>query len=330
MDTEADSRYSYPERLCLIQITLPGTLLLIDPLAQIDLAPLWESLKNTELIIHAADYDLLLLYRRFGFVPRRLFDTMWAARLLGFRQFGLHHLVQHFHQVILEKSSRKANWGKRPLTPKMVEYALNDVRYLLSIHKLLQHRLEESGRISWLEEAGNRMLKEAVRRADAVHVDAWRLKGSNQLDASGLAFLKGLWEWREAEAHRSNKPPFFVMTHKTLIEIARLASRRKAWEMLLPRRFSHRRRHNLRATIMATRKLSPKSWPPVKRVPEITISQVEKDRLKEMEALRNARAGELGLDPTLIANRAALVALARDEQSQIAQLMAWQRRLMQA
>src|SRR5438067_12967512 len=80
IDTEADSLHCYFEKLCLIQISVPGHDLLIDPLAGFSLDPLFESLAGKELVIHGADYDLRLL-RRVGFAgPARVFDTMIAAR----------------------------------------------------------------------------------------------------------------------------------------------------------------------------------------------------------------------------------------------------------
>ena len=145
LDTEADSLYSYPERLCLLQLALADDLLLIDPLSGLNLQPLWRRLKKAELVIHAADYDLRLLASHCGFAPPRVFDTMRAAQFLGFRELALQRLVSHFFQVRLEKGARKSDWGKRPLTPKMREYALNDVRYLLPLYKALKSRLREAG-----------------------------------------------------------------------------------------------------------------------------------------------------------------------------------------
>ena len=107
LDTEADSLYSYPERLCLLQLALADDLLLIDPLSDLNLQPLWHRLKKAELVIHAADYDLRLLAGHCGFAPPRVFDTMRAAQFLGLRELALQRLVSHFFQVRLEKGARK-------------------------------------------------------------------------------------------------------------------------------------------------------------------------------------------------------------------------------
>ncbi len=328
LDTEADSLYSYPERLCLIQIALPDALFLVDPLSGVNLDPLWESLQDVELVIHAADYDLRLLHKGFGFAPSKIFDTMWAARLLGFREFGLHHLVTHFHSVQLEKGSQKADWGKRPLTEKMTEYALNDVRYLLSIHQSLRNTLVEADRLEWVEELGGRLIEDAVQSSETVNEDAWRIKGSSRLDRHGLAILRGLWEWREREACGANKPPYFVLRHDALVEVASLAAAGKRWEHSVPQRFSARRRREMRSEIELAGQMDPEDWPNKKRSVRNPITEKEKDRIEELKNLRDSRAEDLGLDPTLIASKAKLVALARDWDAQMQQMMQWQRRLI--
>jgi len=108
IDTEADSLHCYFEKLCLIQISVPGHDLLIDPLAGFPLEPLFTAFEGKELIIHGADYDLRLL-RRVGYAgPKRVFDTMIAARLCGIPEFSLAALIKRYFGVELTKGSQKA------------------------------------------------------------------------------------------------------------------------------------------------------------------------------------------------------------------------------
>ncbi len=130
LDTEADSLHSYPEKLCLLQISLPDTDVLIDPLQKVDMTALFKALARRELLIHGSDNDLRLMYAAQQFVPSKIFDTMWAARLLGFSAFGLNDLLSKLLGITLDKGSQKANWTRRPLTDKMAIYALNDSRHL--------------------------------------------------------------------------------------------------------------------------------------------------------------------------------------------------------
>ena len=141
VDTEADSLHAYPEKVCLIQISTVAGDNLIDPLARINLDPMLDALTAHALIMHGADYDLRLLRKHHEFVPGAIFDTMLAARLLGLRQFGLSHLVEHYLGIKLEKTSQKANWARRPLTERMERYARDDTHYLKPLSDKLKLEL---------------------------------------------------------------------------------------------------------------------------------------------------------------------------------------------
>ena len=174
LDTEADSLHAYPEKLCLIQTSLPGADELIDPLAAVELSALWDALSGRELILHGADYDLRLLRRTCGFVPKSVSDTMLAARLVGFVEFGLTNLVEQLLGVHLEKGPQTANWARRPLTERMANYA----------------RLREKGRLDWHQESCARLVKECAEWRPANPDQVWRLKGADKLDRRGLAVLR--------------------------------------------------------------------------------------------------------------------------------------------
>ncbi|MGH7988991.1 MAG: ribonuclease D, partial [Limisphaerales bacterium] len=153
VDTEADSLHAYPEKVCLVQISIAGGNELVDPLAQMNLDPLFGVFNAHELIFHAADYDLRLLEKHHKFIPSAIFDTMLAARLLGERQFGLSALVEKFLGVKLDKGSQKADWARRPLTEKMEIYARNDTYYLKPLADKLKSELAAKNRLAWHQES---------------------------------------------------------------------------------------------------------------------------------------------------------------------------------
>jgi len=111
VDTEADSLHAYPEKLCLMQFSVLGADFLVDTLAGLDLSELLRTLQSREIIFHGADYDLRMLRKTFNFAPSAIFDTMTAARLLGYTQFGLGHLVEKHLGVKLEKGPQKNELG---------------------------------------------------------------------------------------------------------------------------------------------------------------------------------------------------------------------------
>jgi ribonuclease D len=330
VDTEADSLHAYPEKLCLIQISFPGADLLIDPLASLDLAPLWQTLAGRELIFHGADYDLRLLRRGPGFVPARVFDTMLAARLVGIKQFSLGDLVQHFLGITLEKSAQKANWALRPLSPRMLAYAENDTRHLKPVADALRHQLIALDRLAWHEQACAQLVADCAQPRVTNHDEAWRLKGADRLSRRGLAVLRELWRWREHEAVSANRPPFFVIAHDKLLALAREASEGRGVDGLVPPRLSPHRRHGLHRAIERALALTEEHWPLPHRHHNGRFTLAQRKRLEELHARRDQHAARLNLDPTLIASRATLSLLAQDWDTHAKDLLPWQRQLLEA
>jgi ribonuclease D len=328
VDTEADSLHAYPEKVCLIQIGTASGDRLVDPLAGLNLAPLLAALSARELIMHGADYDLRLLRKHHEFVPKAIFDTMLAARLLGLRQFSLSHLVQTRLGVKLEKGAQKANWALRPLSERMERYARNDTHYLKPLADRLKSELKAAGRLSWHQEACARLIADSTRERPANLDSVWRIKGSHLLGRPGLGILRELWQWRQNEAIAANKPPYFIMSHEKLVEIAAAAAEARPTEPLLPKHLSDRRRHGLARAVARGLRLTPEQQPNLLLSRGRRPGETERRRFVELRKRRDAEAAALGIDPTLIASRATLSELARDWEKNSSELMNWQRQLL--
>jgi len=132
VDTESNSLYAYQEQVCLIQFSTREKDYLIDSLVMPDLSELAPIFQSNEIlkVFHAAEYDLICLFRDYGFRFNYLFDTMIAARTLGYQKIGLGSLLEKFFVIQMNKKYQRANWGKRPLKPDMLEYARLDSHYL--------------------------------------------------------------------------------------------------------------------------------------------------------------------------------------------------------
>ncbi|HNW06762.1 MAG: HRDC domain-containing protein [Verrucomicrobia bacterium] len=331
VDTEADSLHAYPEKVCLIQISTASGDRLIDSLARLNLKPLLEVLAGHELILHGADYDLRLLRRHHKFVPRAIFDTMLAARLLGQRQFGLCHLVKQYLGVTLEKGAQKANWAVRPLTERMERYARNDTHYLKPLADSLRTELGIRGRLAWHQESCVRLIQDTAAELPPDPDSLWRVKGSHALNRPALAVLRELWHWREREARAANRPPFFVMSHEAMVQLAATVTvATPSVEPLLPARLSERRRASLKQALEQGLRLPPEQHPHHPRRVNHRVSEGEKRRFSEIQKRRDTRATALGIDPTLIASRALLARLARDWERHVPELMSWQLELLKA
>ena len=225
LDTEADSFHHYFEKVCLLQLAAGGDIFLVDPLAGVPVAPLLDHLAGRRLLMHGADYDLRLLYRDYGFRAAALFDTMIAAQLLGEREIGLMALLATRLGVVLDKAHQRADWSVRPLPLGMVTYAAADVVHLPALVASLAADLETKGRLAWHEEECARLAAAPFpreRTSDAEN--GWRLKGTNALSGRERAFVRALWEVREARARALDVPPFRVMTNERLLHAAKLAA----------------------------------------------------------------------------------------------------------
>jgi ribonuclease D len=330
VDTEADSLHAYPEKVCLIQISTVAGDRLIDPLARLNLDPLLDSISGHELIMHGADYDLRLLRKHHEFVPGAIFDTMLAARLLGVRQFGLSNLVEHYLKVKLEKGPQKANWALRPLTPRMELYARNDTHYLKPLTDHLKAELEAKGRLAWHQESCTRLIADSTRQHTPDLDVIWRVKGSHQLERPALAVLRELWRWREAEAVAANKPPFFVMSHEGLVNIAAAAVAAQPIAPLFSRHLSERRREGVLKAVAHGLALQAERHPKILRNISRRTTEGERRRFAELQKCRDAHAAKLDIDPTLIASRGMMSDLAYDWDKHQAELMNWQRALLVA
>jgi len=326
VDTEADSLHCYFEKLCLIQISVPGHDYLVDPLANVDLAALADILTKKEIVLQGADFDLRLLRRSLGFVATRVFDTVIAARLLGIRSFSLAALVEKFFGVTLPKGSQKANWARRPLPHHMAEYAMNDTHYLLPLSEKLEAGLQERGRLDWFRQSCERALEQAGVQRLRDDEEPWRISGSGKLGGRACAVLRELWQWRDKEAQAVDRPSFHILQNHLLI---RAAEDFAAGDVPDYRHFSPRRRQAFREAAERALSLPESEWPlrPKRRGTRPT-REMER-AAEELRKRRDAVADQHGLEPSLIAPRGAIDAVVADESRREALLVPWQRDLLE-
>jgi len=322
IDTEADSLHRYRESLCLIQFADRQQSVLIDPLAIQDLSALGEYLSVATVWMHGADYDMTMFKRQFGALPAVIYDTQIGARLLGTRRFGLGDLVSQFFSVDLSKSSQKADWGKRPLSEKMIEYALNDVNYLLEMGDMIVASLKEKGRYEWFEESCQAARQKVLDRDDSKE-ESWRVQGSGKLDGYGLACLRAIWQWRDAEAKAWDKPSFMVAPNRQLLEWSIDLAAKKT--ITLPHHFRPERTKRFHAVLAAAQALPESEWPDR---PSSKRRKRDRDFENKVDALlqiREEAAAKLDIEGSLIAPRAVLESLAAGDAEPPEVLLRWQR-----
>ena len=323
LDTEADSLHCYFEKLCLIQVSAGDSHWLVDPLAGLNLQPLFDRVCSRRLVFHGADYDLRLLRRVGQFDPKDLFDTMIAARLCGKSALGLAALVEEFFGVKLSKASQKANWAIRPLSQQMVEYALNDTRYLLEIAMKLEAELRRAGRWEWFEESRDRMIASTRDVKERDNNTVWRITGSSALPPHAQAILRILWFWRDAEARAWDRPPFHVIGNEDMLRVAAQVTSGGAYSTP---RMNGRRRKSFEVVLSLAAQIPENEWPQIEKVRRKRTPKDHLARFDSLKKIRDEAAASLGLDPSIIAPRGALEATAADPLSNA--LMDWQKKLI--
>jgi ribonuclease D len=222
VDTESNSLHAFQEQLCLIQFSTPRSDYLVDPLGLEDIDPLRSVFDNPgiELVFHAAEYDLICLKRDFGIAITNLFDTMQAARILGYDRVGLDSILEEKLGIKLDKKYQKADWGDRPLSREMLNYARLDTHHLLALRDSLQTELLARGRWELAQEEFTRIAHWNGNGNGKAEIAPWqRVKGAQKFTDRQLTILQQLCSWRETQAKQMDRPPFKVIDDKRLIAI---------------------------------------------------------------------------------------------------------------
>lgn len=223
VDTESNSLHAFREQVCLMQFSSASTDYLVDPLELKDLSALGPIFANPniEKVFHAAEYDLVCLRRDFDFKFANLFDTMQAARVLGYPAVGLDRLLGEKFKIQMDKRHQKANWAARPLTKEQIHYARLDTHYLFNLRDVLEKELRESGRLEFAKEDFVRACLVDEHKQKAV-IESWeRFAGRKDLSLRELTVLSFLCRWRDKEAEKLNRPPYKVIMDDVFVLLSK-------------------------------------------------------------------------------------------------------------
>ena len=335
LDTEADNMFHYRTRVCLLQFLVGKETFLVDALAPLPLEGLWTRLAEKHLIMHGSDFDLRLLHDFCRFRPKSIFDTMLAAQLINRPRIGLASLLEDHFGVKLSKESQKANWSKRPLTQKMLDYAALDVFYLPGLRDILTRELEKLNRMGWLEQQCRAQIEAGSIGFAPPDENDWRIGRSERLRGPGVGVLHAVWHWREQTAQRLDVPPFKVCSSDLLLKIAYAAEEGQSEEAILAQVHLGRRHDRLAPSLSAALRAGlardPKTLPRRRGrdANHVALTQSEVERLDRIKDDRDRVAAKLQLEPTLIANRAQLAQIARAPTRVSELLLPWQAGLLQ-
>jgi ribonuclease D len=223
IDTEYDSFRYFREKLCLIQVYAPMTTYVLDATADLDLSFLARPFKSKSIvkILHAADNDIRLLKRDYGFEFQNIFDTHRAAMLLGFRQLSLDKMIKEFLDVDLKKSKKmqRSRWDHRPLTEEQLEYAVQDVTLLPALYEKQRIGLREQGLESAAREAFAKIAAASWQERTFDRHGYSKIKGYYALAREQKELLKKLYIWRFEQAKEANCAVFMFLPDEKLAEL---------------------------------------------------------------------------------------------------------------
>lgn len=314
--------HHYGTFLALIQISSRKNNWIVDPILIEDLSPFTKILESKKItkIFHDISFDFRIL-NSIGCKPNQVFDTQLAAYFLGEEHVGLGDLLEKNYDVQKEKKFQMADWTKRPISEDMLSYAVKDSLYLIKLKELYEKELKKLNRLEWVEQEfrHNESLNWLLPKQD--YCD---LKGYRGLSDTDRAVLKRLFKVRETIAKKVDKPVYFVINTKKLIELAKLKPSFGAWK-------------NMRGVHPAVRKFSTKLFDEqekgkkekieVKYVKPKRMNAKQKKLEDTMTNIRNAVSLELNIQPHLIASKDQLRSYAITEKKEV--FRSWQQELLQ-
>jgi ribonuclease D len=327
LDTEFMRDQTYWPKLCLIQIAVPGSAAIIDPLADgIDLKPFYELIASPAIVkvLHASRQDIEIFHQKGGVIPNPLFDTQVAAMVCGYGDAASYEtLARRIAHVEIDKSSRFTDWSRRPLTNKQLEYALADVTHLCTIYEVLSAQLKRTHRESWVAEEISALQNEKLYVLNPAN--AWKRLKPRTTSKRFLAQLAAIAAWREQEAQTRDIPRGRVLKDEALLEIAaHPPESADALERIraVPKGFAASRMGKtlMDAIDVGRHAEAPAGFEPEKPRRKREPSQAAIDLLKTLLRLR---AEDADVAPRLIANADDIESLAAFEDEGVEALRGW-------
>jgi len=306
VDTEFMREKTYFAQLCLVQIAAGGNIYCVDPMTDSSQQEFWQELLGREWVVHSARQDIEVISQTAGAMPASIFDTQVAAGLLGFpAQMGYAGLVKELFDVDMDKSHTRADWTKRPLRDAFLEYAAEDVEYLLPAFERLGEQLEMKGRLEWAREDSRLLLDPRLYDLGADQA-LDRLKGARNFRGRKRALAARLAAWREREAISRNRPRQWILRDSVLLDIAyRQPASIEAMSAIegMPAKLLSRAGRDLLREIAASATDENDYSPP--RAPD----EGQKALLKEMQSRVQRCAEELGIAAETVASKRELSAV---------------------
>lgn len=310
VDTEFMRSTTFYPKAALVQMFAGeaggGKCYLVDPLPITDFAPLVELFTDPGVtkIFHSCSEDLEVFNTFLACVPAPLVDTQIAAGLLEYgTSTSYAALVEAVLGVTLDKGETRSDWLQRPLQPKQLEYAVQDVANLLPLYDALVGELEQLARLAWLHEDCELLVANAKAPQD-LHAFYPRIKSAWKLNRQQLAVLRQLSHWREQTARERDLPRNHVLHERVVWALAK--QQPQSLEALrsvagMEARKARQFGEALLDLIETSRLLEATDHPPALPPP---LPSPQRDLMKSLKETVEARAQSLQVFPEALAKKA--------------------------
>jgi len=328
VDTEFIRDSTYYPSLCLIQIAGINFAAAIDPLAKLDMSPIWELLLNKNIlkVFHACRQDIEIFFGLMGEIPTPIYDTQIAAMFCGLGdQVGYESLVNNFLGLSINKEHQFTNWLQRPLSQNQINYAISDVTHLINIFPLIRQAIKDNNREEWVTKELEHLSKKELYQVKADEV--WKkikLKNSNP---QMLNLLKYLASWRENECKKRNIPRNRLIRDDVLINIS--FSKPKTISELkkiraIPKNLSNDDFFQILEVVDKAQKVKREEWP---LISTSTSPQISKSSLELLKILLKYCSEENGLAEKVIANTDDLKSILEGQKKNMKVFTGWRNKI---
>ena len=328
VDTEFIRDSTYYPSLCLIQIAGINFAAAIDPLAKLDMSPIWELLLNKNIlkVFHAGRQDIEIFFGLMGEIPTPIYDTQIAAMFCGLGdQVGYESLVNNFLGLSINKEHQFTNWLQRPLSQNQINYAISDVTHLINIFPLIRQAIKDNNREEWVTKELEHLSKKELYQVKADEV--WKkikLKNSNP---QMLNLLKYLASWRENECKKRNIPRNRLIRDDVLINIS--FSKPKTISELkkiraIPKNLSNDDFFQILEVVDKAQKVKREEWP---LISTSTSPQISKSSLELLKILLKYCSEENGLAEKVIANTDDLKSILEGQKKNMKVFTGWRNKI---
>ena len=328
VDTEFIRDSTYYPSLCLIQIAGINFAAAIDPLAKLDMSPIWELLLNKNIlkVFHAGRQDIEIFFGLMGEIPTPIYDTQIAAMFCGLGdQVSYESLVNNFLGLSVNKEHQFTNWLQRPLSKNQINYAISDVTHLINIFPLIRQAIKDNNREEWVTKELEHLSKKELYQVKADEV--WKkikLKNSNP---QMLNLLKYLAYWRENECKKRNIPRNRLIRDDVLINIS--FSKPKTISELkkiraIPKNLSNDDFSQILEVIDKAEKVRREEWP---LISTSTSPQISKSSLELLKILLKYCSEENGLAEKVIANTDDLKSILEGQKKNMKVFTGWRNKI---